>query len=133
MEDNTKYLTEEQIIEINKTVILFATPKEPIQVKMPTALNAAVEAPKQTFGMEELYSTITQKAAILFQLLVQKHIFANGNKRTAYTATYIFLYLNGLNLKPSTKEAVDFTVKIAKDSLEKEIIEAWIKSHIVQI
>lgn len=127
---NVKYLTAEQITKINRFVILYATPAEPIIVKQPSALDMTVNSPRQNVFGRELYPTITLKAANLYRNLVLKHIFANGNKRTAFMATDLFLKANGLKLEVNLHETVDFTVKIATDSLEEKEIEEWIIEHL---
>lgn len=129
-EDNVKYLTAEQITKINRFVILYATPAEPIIVKQLSALDMTVNSPRQNVFGRELYPTITLKAANLYRNLVLKHIFANGNKRTAFMATDLFLKANGLKLEVNLHETVNFTVKIATDSLEEKEIEEWIIEHL---
>ena len=59
-----KYLTEEQLIQINTRIIKRYTPKELIGIREPAALNAVIEAPKATAFGEEAYPTIFEKAAI---------------------------------------------------------------------
>lgn len=126
------YLTEKQIISINYKLILETSPGEQIGVKEPSALNMAVESPKQEVFGQELYPTILLKAANLYRNIVMKHIFFNANKRTSFTCLEIFLYINGISIKVPTEEGIDFTVKIATDKLEEEEIAEWIKRYIVE-
>ncbi|MBU5272539.1 type II toxin-antitoxin system death-on-curing family toxin [Staphylococcus caprae] len=65
----------------------------------------------------------------MYRNIVKKHIFFNGNKRTAFMALNIFLRKNGLILEVNSQEAVEFTVKIATENLEEKIIVEWIRKH----
>lgn len=125
-----RYLTEKEIITFNIYVIQKYSPKEPIGVADATALNMLVNAPKQyVFGIEQ-YPTLTLKASNLFRNLVKKHVFYNGNKRTAFMCLNIFLNLNGYELEVNIKEAIDFTVMIATHDLQENDIEKWLLKHI---
>lgn len=124
------YLTEKQIISINYKLILETSPGEQIGVKEPNALNMTVESPKQEVFGQELYPTVTLKAANLYRNLVMKRIFFNANKRTAFTCLEIFLYINHINIKVPTEEGIEFTVRIATEKLEEEVIAEWIERYI---
>ena len=90
-----KYLTEEQLIQINTRIIKRYTPKELIGIREPAALNAVSEAPKATALGEEADPTIFEKAAVLLLGIAGKQLFQNANKRTAVVATDIFFLING--------------------------------------
>lgn len=129
----TVYLTEEQIVLINVMQIETYNPTEQVGVKEPNALNMCVEQPKQEVFGRVLYPTLEDKAAILYELLVNKHCFYNGNKRTAAMALYTFLSLNGFELTASNQDLVEFTVSIAElrgeDKLTHSQIVAWIMDN----
>jgi death-on-curing family protein len=57
-------------------------------------LESCLMAPLASFGKKSLYPTLSNKAAILFYLLVKNHPFLNGNKRIAITSLLTFLYIN---------------------------------------
>ncbi|PCF39792.1 type II toxin-antitoxin system death-on-curing family toxin [Staphylococcus delphini] len=125
-----RYLTEKDIITLNIYVINKYSPNEQIGVKEPTALNMLVNAPKQYVFGEELYPTIELKASNLVRNLIQKHVFYNGNKRTALMALVVYLKMNSYHFRASNEEAVDYMVKIATDDLQEADIEKWIKERI---
>lgn len=83
-------------------------------MKEPTALNLCVEQPKQEVFGKVLYPTLEEKAAILYEWLINKHCFHNGNKRTASMSLTTFLDLNGMRMTASQNELVEFTVSIAE-------------------
>ena len=56
-------------------------------------LESAVNAPFQTFGGEDLYKTIFDKAAHLAHGLAKNHGFVDGNKRVAIHAMLVLTIL----------------------------------------
>lgn len=61
-------------------------------------LDAAINMPLQTFGGQELYPTILEKAARLGYGLIRNHPFLDGNKRIGTHAMLIFLDINNITL-----------------------------------
>lgn len=133
----TRYLNEKEIFLINSIEIKKYSPKEQPGIKEPTALNMCVEQPKQHVFGQELYPTIEDKAAILFDQLINKHRFYNANKRTALISLTTFLKLNSMKLTANNKSAEDFTVSIAANRGTRAIshnqIVAWIRANSVSI
>ena len=65
----------------------------------------------QTFGGEELYPSVEEKAAMLLYLVTKNHSFSDGNKRIA--ATLFLWFLNGNNIlyhPDGTKRIADSTL-----------------------
>lgn len=48
------------------------------------ALESALAQPEMTFGGEELYPTLIEKAGALAYSLCMNHLFVDGNKRVAH-------------------------------------------------
>ena len=65
----------------------------------------------QTFGGEELYSSVEEKAAMLLYLVTKNHSFSDGNKRIAATLFLWFMNNNGILYNP------DHTKRIADNTL----------------
>lgn len=59
-----------------------------------SVLESVVNRPYQTFDGEELYKTSIEKAAALFESIMKKHPFIDGNKRTGYGSMRILLKKN---------------------------------------
>ncbi len=95
-----------------------------------TLLHSATERPKATFGGNDLYPTIFEKAAALIHSLIQNHPFNDGNKRTALISMVRFLRLNGYVLKHPITSTVKFTLKIQKKKINFKEIVSWINKHI---
>ena len=80
-------------------------------------LDSALNAPFQTFGEEDVYPSLQQKAARLCFGLVKNHPFVDGNKRIGAHAMLVFLALNGVELQHSQTELSDVITKHFVDSL----------------
>lgn len=100
-------------------------------------LESALARPATSYAGHELYAGIFNKAAALLEALVQNHPFTDGNKRTAYTCTVLFMYLNGWDILPlevlEDNEQAQFVVQVAEHSLTFEQIaqqlEEWAIPH----
>lgn len=92
-------------------------------------LHSAVERPKATFGGKNLYPTIFAMAAALLQSLCMNHPFTDGNKRTAWTMTHKFLWMNGFILRSTRYEAADFMVMVDNEKPDLKAIADWLQSH----
>ena len=65
----------------------------------------------QTFGGEELYPSVEEKAAMLLYLVTKNHSFSDGNKRIAATLFLWFLNNNGILYRSDgTKRLADNTL-----------------------
>ena len=65
----------------------------------------------QTFGGEELYPSVEEKAAMLLYLVTKNHSFSDGNKRIAATLFLWFLNNNGILYRADgTKRLADNTL-----------------------
>ncbi len=66
-------------------------------------LEAALYRPQTGY-----YADLVAEAAALWESLAQNHPFIDGNKRTAFAATYTFLAINGAQLTADAGEAYSF-------------------------
>ncbi|MBR1594571.1 MAG: virulence protein RhuM/Fic/DOC family protein [Alloprevotella sp.] len=65
----------------------------------------------QTFGGEELYPSVEEKAAMLLYLVTKNHSFCDGNKRIAATLFLWFMSNNGILYRADgTKRIADATL-----------------------
>ena len=80
----------------------------------------------QTFGVEELYPSVEEKAAMLLYLVTKNHSFSDGNKRIAATLFLWFLNNNGiLYREDGSKRLADntlvaLTLMIAESKTEEK-------------
>jgi len=82
-------------------------------------LEAAIAAPKATFGGRLLNSTIEEQTAAYWHGICQAHAFLDGNKRLSLLCAYAFLRFNGLEMTLTDRQAGDLTIRIAKGKLSK--------------
>ena len=61
--------------------------------------------------------------------LAQNHPFVDGNKRAAFLAVGLFLYLNGWHLKATPAEATATMLSLAAGELEEAAFAAWIRAR----
>jgi death-on-curing protein len=119
-----RYLSVSQIVQINAQILGEAKVRD---VKL---LESATARPQQTVLEKEAYPTIMRKASALIHSLIQNHPFVDGNKRTAFIATVVFLELNGYKFKAEQEEVVKFMLDIANNKLDLQTIEEWLKEHL---
>lgn len=82
----------------------------------------------QTFGGEELYPSIEEKAAMLLYLVTKNHSFSDGNKRIAAFLFLWFLEKNGILYKSDSTRLIEnntlvaLTLMIAESRTEEKDI-----------
>ena len=92
-------------------------------------LESALARPQAAFGQDDLYPDLWSKAAALMHSLIKNHPFVDGNKRTALTATGVFLELNGHRLATSNEAVLEFTRQAATEEIELAEIADWLEAH----
>lgn len=123
----TQYLTPEQVLFLHSRLI--AETGGGHGIRDLGMLLSALGRPQATFDEKELYADIFSKAATLMDLLVRNHPFMDGNKRTAITATALFLKVNGYRLVVENDEMVRFTLACAQSQLSLDEITDWFKRY----
>ena len=97
------------------------------------ALDSALARPQSTFGGEDLYPTLAEKAAALLHSLVSNHPFLDGNKRTAAMSAELFLLVNGFELLASDEELEELVMSTARGEREAEEIGIWLEQRLRQL
>lgn len=64
--------------------------------------------------------------------LAKNHPFVDGNKRAAFLAVGMFLYLNGYRLKATQAEATLAMLAVAGSEMTEPEFATWIRAHAVQ-
>ncbi len=76
------------------------------------------------------YPTLIDEASALWESLSQNHPFVDGNKRSAFAATYVFLAINGLDIIATDDEAQDFVLGLyATSSVTFDNLRAWLSEN----
>ncbi|GEL14438.1 type II toxin-antitoxin system death-on-curing family toxin [Pediococcus cellicola] len=116
-----KYLTAQQLIELNKQVVLQVDGTN-YGVQSTESLHVVIEQPAQVVFGHELYPTIWLKAAFILQKITKKHVFVDGNKRTALMASLYFINQNGYRLinNEIVNQAGDFILSVTNSPDNEE-------------
>ncbi len=124
-----RYLTEEELVLINRMLIKKYSPHEKAGILSSDLLDSAVNRPRQSAFGEDAYKTIYEKAAALFESLAQNHVFNNANKRTAFAGMVQFLRYNNYRFVMEPEDAVAFTIAVVKHKYKSERIADIIEAH----
>lgn len=63
--------------------------------------------------------------------LSRNHPFVDGNKRTGYVATELFLRLNGYELHADDADCVVTMLNVAAGDMDEDAFAAWLRAHAV--
>ena len=124
-----RYLTLSEVLELHRRVIEQSGGADGVR-DLP-GVESAVVQPQMTFGSNELYPTLTDKAAALCFSLVMNHPFVDGNKRIGHAAMETFLILNGNKLVADVDDAESLFLKLAAGDVEREELVAWIAANLL--
>lgn len=94
-------------------------------------LASALARPATTIGGSDAYPTLALKAAALLESVTRNHALADGNKRTAWAVTIIFLWLNGFEHDFDTESGFALAVGVANGSISLEESEVSIAAHLI--
>lgn len=64
--------------------------------------------------------------------LAKNHGFVDGNKRAAFLATGLFLYLNGYRLQVSQADATLTMLAVAAGEMDEATFADWLRRHCVK-
>jgi death-on-curing protein len=101
----------------------------PIGMRDYGLLQAALARPRHLAAYES--SDIAALAAAYGYGLVRNHPFTDGNKRTAFVVTELFLALNGYILAAEDAACVITLLRLAEGSLSEKEFADWIRLHTI--
>jgi death-on-curing protein len=87
-----RYLVLIEVIELHRQIIEQSGGS--LGIRDLGAVESALAQPRMTFGGEELYPTLVDKAAAIGFSLIMNHPFIDGNKRIGHAAMEVFLVMN---------------------------------------
>ncbi len=97
-------------------------------VRDPGLLEAALYRPQTGY-----YDDLIEEAGALWESLSQNHPFIDGNKRTAFAATYTFLAIHGTHLTAEAEEAYVFIAALYDaNQFRFERLVPWLRDHVTQ-
>lgn len=125
-----KRLNERQVLRMHEQ-LLAQTGGMP-GVRDEGLLQSALEVPFQSFGGDDIYPSIQQKAARLGYGLIKNHPFLDGNKRIGTHVMLVFLCLNGIELDYTQKELEDIILSVAASEAGSDDLLRWLLQHEAQ-
>ncbi|HEY6291053.1 MAG TPA: type II toxin-antitoxin system death-on-curing family toxin [Terriglobia bacterium] len=95
-------------------------------VRDPGLLEAALFRPQTGY-----YADLIEEAAALWESMSQNHPFIDGNKRTAFAATYTFLAINGARLTADAQETQDFVLGLYEENqFSFDKLVPWLRAYV---
>lgn len=96
------------------------------------ALESALVRPFQTFGGEDLYPCVFEKAAAIGESIIVNHPFVDGNKRTGYILMEALLRHEGYTITAADETLYSFIINISTGAISFNEIVAWLKEFAVK-
>lgn len=124
-----RYLTLSEVLDLYRQVM--AQSGGLVGVQDLGALEAALAQPRMTYGGDDLFPTIAEKAAALGFSIVKNHPFVDGNKRAGHAAMEVFLVLNGYEIHADLDEQEAVILSLASGRLGREEFTRWVRNHLV--
>ena len=92
-------------------------------------LHSALGMPEAGVGDQYLHAGLFEMATAYLYHIVQNHPFIDGNKRTAFVAVELFLFLNHHLLEAADADCVLTMLRVAEGSMSEEDFAAWIRQN----
>jgi len=83
-----------------------------------------------TFGGDDLYPTLIEKASSIGFSLISNHPFIDGNKRVGDAAIETFLVVNGFELIATVEEQEMIILALAAGEMTREDFTEWLRHHV---
>ena len=121
------FLELEEVLEIHRDQI--ARYGGSSGVRDMALLQSALAMPRAGIGESYFHTDLIEMAGAYLFHIVKNHPFVDGNKRVGAVAAFIFLRLNGYDLK-MTNPAFEKTVRVVADgSLDKAALTAVLRKY----
>lgn len=122
------YLSQDEVLTLHRRIIETSGGSD--GVRDCNGLESAIAQPRMTFGGQDLYPTVGEKAAALCFSLVRNHPFVDGNKRVGHFAMEKFLFLNGYTIDAPVDIQEQLILGIASGDVSREQLVEWLTAHI---
>jgi len=94
-------------------------------IRDPGALESALFRPQTGY-----YDDLISEAAALWESMAQNHPFIDGNKRTAFAVTDVFLKMNGILITASPEDTVSFVYSLYNSkTFNFEELATWLRDN----
>lgn len=107
--------------------VLGTTPEQVARLPRIALADSALASPRASFGGQDAYPTLIEKAAVLVEHLARNHPLPDGNKRCAFLAVERFLAANGRPIQKADPDVdVPMVERIAAGETALNDIAAWL-------
>lgn len=124
-----RYLTLVEVLELHRWILEQSGGASGIRDV--GLLESAIAQPRMTFGQQDLYPNLLEKAAALGFSMIMNHAFIDGNKRIGHAVTEAFLILNGIEISASVEEQERVILAIAAGTLGREKFVEWLQQNTI--
>jgi len=94
-------------------------------IRDPGALESALFRPQTGY-----YDNLIDEAAALWESMAQNHPFIDGNKRTAFAVTDVFLKMNGIMITASPEKTTSFVYSLYdSQTFNFKELATWLRSN----
>lgn len=96
--------------------------------------DSALHAPMASFGGDDFYPDIVDKAAVLCWRLARNHPLPDGNKRAAWISLVMFIDINRGRWDPDPPDIDDVEktmVAVAAGEINEQTLAVWIRERVV--
>lgn len=136
-DDGLLFLEVDDIVAIHTALMertgdfdpLYDDPIEP-GILNESAIATAVE--RARWGPFEGGGDLAERAAYLLRGIVRGHPFVDGNKRTGFEASQVFLQMNGWTTEAQPGQYIEFVRDVARGAPVQQA-QDWIRSRIRRI
>ena len=95
-------------------------------------LESALARPRHRFTYTTTPSLPELGAAYAFGI-VRNHPFADGNKRTGLVVAFVFLELNGMEVRASEEDAYAIFLSLAAGRLTESALAEWLTGNSIRV
>jgi death-on-curing protein len=96
-------------------------------------LGSAIARPSTSLFGGDAYPAFELKAAAMMHSVIKNHALVDGNKRTAWSLFYFFLYINDVGHTMNDDQGFDLVLGLATDKYTIEQAAEIIGGHLVPL
>ena len=126
-----RFLTKERILQLHEEMV--RRHGGALRIWDEGKLDAAVAAPRASFGGVRAHDTLCEIAAAYWYHISQAHPFESANKRTAAYACVTFLRLNGYVVTCTNEELAQIGYNIATGEMTEKELSCWLEGYVSPI
>lgn len=123
-----RYLRLKEVLELHR--LLLETSGGLSGIRDLGLLESAVAQPLMTYGGQDLYPTLIEKAVALGFSLIKNHPFNDGNKRVGHAALETFLVINGREIDATVDEQERVILGVAAGEIGRDAFTDWLRAHV---